>query len=79
MASYHLTDIQRNGSARPVALQLLEEYLNGKTVEQLSGEMGVPSERIEIRLNAATAYLLRLSARGGTSTTLSMRRRTLQR
>ena len=64
--------------AIPFALQLLEEHLDGKTVEQLSRELGIPSERIEIRLNAATAYLLRLSVRGGASTLPSMRRKTLQ-
>ena len=64
--------------AIPFALQLLEEHLDGKTVEQLSRELGIPSQRIEIRLNAATAYLLRLSVRRGTSTLLSMRRKTLQ-
>jgi len=61
--------------AIPLALQLLEQHWNGKTVEQLSREMGIPSERIEMRLNAAELYLQRLSGSGGTGTTLSEKRR----
>ena len=65
--------------AIPFALQLLEEHLDGKTVEQLSREMGIPPERIEMRLRAATFYLQRLSESGRTGTLLlSMRRKTLQ-
>ena len=70
--------MQRDGSVKPFALQLLEEYRNGKTVEQLVRETHIPSERIEMRLRAATAYLQRLSEGGGTGTLLSMRRQTLQ-
>jgi hypothetical protein len=65
-------------SPRPFALQLLEQHWNGKTVEQLSCETGIPSERIEMRLRAAMAYLQRLPEDGGTCTLLRMRRQTLQ-
>jgi hypothetical protein len=41
----------------PFALSLLKEYQSGKTVEALSREMGIPAERIEMRLKAAAAYL----------------------
>ena len=70
--------MESDSPAKPLALQLLEQHRNGKTVEQLSREMGIPTERIEIRLKAATAYLRRLSERRGTGTLLSMRRKTLQ-
>jgi hypothetical protein len=49
----------------PFALQLLEQHRRGKTIEQLARETGIPAERIEMRLNAATAYLQRLSESGG--------------
>ena len=45
---------------RPFAIQLLEQHQNGKTVEQLSRDTGIPAERIEMRLNAATAFVLRV-------------------
>ncbi len=48
---------------KPFALQLLEEHRNGKTVEQLSRETGIPADRIEMRLKAAVAYLERLPKR----------------
>ena len=70
--------MERDRSEKPFALQLLEEYQNGKTIEQLARETSIPSERIEMRLNAATAYLRRLTKRGGPGTLLSMRRKTLQ-
>ena len=63
-------------SAKPFAVQLLEEHRNGKTVEQLVLETGIPAERIEMRLSAATAYLQRLSERGGTGALLSRERNT---
>ena len=61
--------------AIPLALQLLEQHWTGKTVEQLSRETGIPSDRIEMRLNAAEVYLQRLSESGGRDTTLSEERR----
>ena len=41
----------------PFALSLLKEYQRGKSVESLSREMGIPAERIKMRLKVATAYL----------------------
>ena len=69
--------MESDRSARPFALQLLEEYRNGKTIEQLARETRIPPERIEMRLRAATAYLQRLSESGGTGTLLRMRRKDL--
>ncbi len=66
------------GSWWPFAVYLLEEHRNGKTVEQLVRETGIPSGRIEMRLNAAAAYLQRLSESGGTGTLLSMSRKAIQ-
>jgi hypothetical protein len=43
----------------PFAVQLLEEHRDGKSVEELSSETGIPAERIEMRLNAAADYLRR--------------------
>ena len=68
--------MREDWSVKPFALQLLEHHRNGKTVEQLSREMGIPSERIEMRLNAATAYLQRLSGRGGIDARISRNRNT---
>jgi len=45
---------------RPFAIQLLEQHMNGETVEQLARDTGMPVERIEMRLRAATAHVLRL-------------------
>jgi len=42
---------------RPFAVQLLDEYLNGKSLEQLSRETGIPAARILMRLKAAFLYL----------------------
>ena len=58
--------MQGDWSARPFAIQLLEQHQNGKTVEQLSRETGIPVDRVEMRLNAATACVQRLSESGGT-------------
>ena len=44
-------------AVEPFALGLLKEYRRGKTVEALSREMGIPAERIEMRLKVAAAYL----------------------
>ena len=68
--------MREDWSVKPFALQLLEQHRNGKTVEQLSREMGIPSERIEMRLNAATAHLQRLSGRGGIGARTSRNRNT---
>ena len=69
--------MESDRATKPLALKLLEQHRKGKTVEQLSREMGIPSERIEMRLRAATAYLQRLSESGRTGTLLRMRRKDL--
>ena len=45
---------------KPFAIQLLEQHQKGKTVEQLSRETGLPVDRIEMNLNLATEYVLRV-------------------
>ena len=45
---------------KPFAIQLLEQHSSGKTAEQLARETGIPVERIEMRLRAAMAHLLRV-------------------
>ena len=65
--------MQGDWSARPFAIQLLEQHQNGKTVEQLSRETGIPVDRVEMRLNAATARVQRLSESGGTGVLLSQK------
>ena len=54
--------MEADPSAEPFAMHLLEEYQQGKSVEALSRETGIPVERIKMRLRAATAYLKRVSA-----------------
>jgi hypothetical protein len=46
---------------QPFALELLEEHRNGKSVEELSRETGIPAERIGMRLSAAVDFLERTS------------------
>jgi hypothetical protein len=41
---------------KPFAVELYEEYLSGKTAEQLALETGIPVERIQARLRAAAAF-----------------------
>jgi hypothetical protein len=41
----------------PFAVQIYREFLGGKTIAELSGELSIPAERIERRLRAAAAYL----------------------
>jgi DNA-directed RNA polymerase specialized sigma24 family protein len=43
----------------PLAMEIYRRYLNGETVEELSLDLGIPTERIEQRLRAAAAYLER--------------------
>ncbi len=40
------------------ALRLYREFLGGKSVAELSGEFGIPVERIEARLRAAGLHLI---------------------
>ena len=48
--------------AEPFAVYLLKEHQKGKAVETLSRETGIPAERIEMRLRAASVYLNRASS-----------------
>jgi len=41
----------------PFALRVYQDFLNGKSITKLSGELGIPAERIEDRLRAAAQYL----------------------
>ncbi len=41
----------------PFALRLYREFLQGKSIAELSGESGIPVERIESRLRAAAAHI----------------------
>jgi hypothetical protein len=68
--------MQGDWSAKPFAIQLLEQHQNGKTAEQLSRDTGIPVDRVEMRLNAASAYVRWLSESGGTSALLSQKRNT---
>jgi hypothetical protein len=38
------------------ALELYQQYLNGKSVVQLATELGIPIERIAQRIRVAAAY-----------------------
>ncbi len=43
----------------PFALEVYRRYLNGETIEELSRKLEIPVERIEYRILAAEAYLMR--------------------
>jgi DNA-directed RNA polymerase specialized sigma24 family protein len=43
----------------PFAVEVYRRYLSGKTIEELSRELGIPRERIEDRIRAAEAYVSR--------------------
>jgi hypothetical protein len=53
--------MRQDRHAAPFAVELLEEHRNGKSVEELSRETGIPAERIEMRLRAAATFLKRTS------------------
>ncbi|MCZ2074540.1 MAG: hypothetical protein LC130_06000 [Bryobacterales bacterium] len=40
----------------PLALELYEQYLKGKTPRRLALQTGIPLDRLEQRLRAAAAY-----------------------
>jgi len=52
-----------NRRVAPLAVELLEAYRNGKSVEELSNETGIPADRIEVRLRAAAVFLRRAKER----------------
>lgn len=41
----------------PFALQLYRRFLKGETIGQLSMKLGIPAERIEIRIRAAAVFV----------------------
>jgi DNA-directed RNA polymerase specialized sigma24 family protein len=41
----------------PFAVEVYRRYLNGETVEQLAAHLEIPSERIEMRIQAAARFL----------------------
>ena len=53
--------MKQDRHATPFAVELLEEHRNGKSVEELSRETGIPADRIEMRLKAAATFLKRNS------------------
>ena len=42
---------------KPFALELHRRFTSGESAEQLSTELGIPLERIEMRLRVAALYL----------------------
>lgn len=47
----------RPALATPFALELYRRHLRGDTVENLSLELGIPKERIQLRIRAAAAHI----------------------
>ena len=41
----------------PFAVEVYRRYLNGETVEQLAAHLEIPTERIEMRIQAAAKFL----------------------
>ena len=73
-------DMREDRRLKPFALQLLEEHRNGKSVEELSRETGIPAERIGMRLSAAADFLERTSGhRPARRARTNSRRATLDR
>jgi hypothetical protein len=44
---------------QPFALELYRRYLGGDTIENLSLELGIPKQRVELRIRAAAAHIAR--------------------
>jgi hypothetical protein len=42
--------------SEPFAIQLYRRFLKGDTIANISLELGIPSERIEMRIRAAAVY-----------------------
>jgi DNA-directed RNA polymerase specialized sigma24 family protein len=47
----------------PFAVELYRRFLNGETVQQLAASLGIPADRVEIRIRAASRYLIRVHRR----------------
>ena len=43
--------------SRPFAVEVFERFLKGESIRQLSEELQIPAERVEVRLRAAALYL----------------------
>ncbi len=43
----------------PFAVELYKRYLNGETIDELSAELGIPADRITMRIQAAAEYVRR--------------------
>ncbi len=43
----------------PFAIQIYRRYASGETIEYIAEELGIPVERVEIRIRAAVLYLER--------------------
>lgn len=54
LRAQRVTICQRFEVVKPFAIELYEQYLSGKTVEQLALENDIPRDRVELRLRAAT-------------------------
>ena len=52
-----------NRQTQPFAFELYRRFRNGQSPEQLAAELGIPVERIRMRIKAAAAYW-RQHARG---------------
>lgn len=40
----------------PFAFQIYRRFLAGETIDRLSEDLGIPNERIEMRIRAAAVY-----------------------
>jgi len=45
-----------NRQTQPFAFELYRRFRNGQSPEQLAAELGIPVERIRMRIKAAAAY-----------------------
>ncbi len=42
--------------SEPFALQIYRRFLDGETISALATELGIPPERVELRIRAAAIY-----------------------
>ncbi len=43
----------------PFAIEIYRRYQRGETIQQLATSLGIPPERVEIRIRVAQQYLTR--------------------
>jgi len=43
--------------SHPFAVEVFERFLKGESIRQLSDELEIPPDRVELRLRAAAQYL----------------------